>query len=90
MILKVSALGYLQHLTFVSIGPLGPHDAGCTLELKLQPHWLELEMLMEDGPGAENISQLQLGMWLVEFPAQGDHAPPFPILTGWLTRLIEL
>ena len=26
-------------------------------------------------------------MWLVAFPAQGDHAPPLPIMSRWLTHL---
>ena len=28
-------------------------------------------------------------MWLVSLPARGYHASPLPILTGWLTRLLE-
>ena len=43
---------------------------------------------MEDGPGAENLSQLQFGMRLVELQAQGDHAVPLPILTGWFMRFL--
>ena len=88
MILEVSDLGYLLHLTFVAIGTLVLHDAICTLELQLQPHWLALELLVGDRPGIENLSQLQCGMWLVALPSQGDHAVPLPILTGWLTCLL--
>ena len=89
MILKVAASGYLLHLTFGAIGPLGLHEAGFTLEFQLHPYWLALEMLVGGGPGAENIAQLQCGIWLVAFTYQGDHAVPLPIMTGWLTRLLE-
>ena len=89
MILKVAASGYLPHLPFGAIGPLGLHGAGCTLEFQLLPYWLALDLLVGGGPGAENIDQLQCGIWLVAFPAQGDHATPLPIMTGWLTRLLE-
>ena len=88
MILKVSDSGYLPNLPFGASGLLGSHDAGCTLELQLQPHWMALELLVGDDPGVENNSQLQSGMWLVALPAQGYHAVPHPILTGWLTRLL--
>ena len=57
MIIKVAASGYIPHLIFGAIGPLGLHDAGYTLELQMHPHWLVLEILVRDGPGAENISQ---------------------------------
>ena len=49
------------------------HDAGCTLELQLRPHCLVLELLVGDGLGAENHSQLQFGMCLVILPAQEYH-----------------
>ena len=62
MILKVAASVYLPHLPFGAIGTLGLHYAGCALKLQLQPHWLALEVLVGDGPGAENIYQLHLGM----------------------------
>ena len=84
MILKVVASGYLPHSPCDAIGPLGMHEAGCTLEFHLHPYWLALELLVGGGPGAENLAQLQCGMWLVAFPAQGDHAVPLPILTEWL------
>ena len=48
-----------------------------------------MDLLVGGKPGAENIPQLQWGMWLVAFPARGDHDPPLPILTGWLMRLLE-
>ena len=32
-------------------------------------------------PGAENLAQLQCGLWLVAFPSQVDHDVPLPILT---------
>ena len=70
-------------------GPLGLYEAGCTLKFQLHPYWLALEMLVGGGLGAENIAQLQCGMWLVTLPARGDHATPLPILTGWLTHLLE-
>ena len=89
MIIKVSASGYLPHLSFATIGPLGLHEAGCTLEFQLHPYWLALEMLVGGRPGAEFFSQLQFGKWLVAFPARGDHASPPPIMTGWLTHLLE-
>ena len=89
MIIKVAASGYPPHLPFGAICPLGPHDAGRTLELHLHPHWLALELLVGDGSGAKNISQLQFRMWLVAFPARGDHAAPLLILTGWLIHLLE-
>ena len=56
MILKVSASGYLPHLPFGTIGTLGVNDAGCTLELQLQPYWLGLDLLVRYMPGAENMS----------------------------------
>ena len=65
MTLGVVASKCLPRLPFGSIVQLGSHDAECTLELQLQPHWLALEMLVEDGPGVEIISQLWFGMWLV-------------------------
>ena len=65
MILKVTASGYLPHLPFGAIGPLGLHDSECTLELQLQPHWLALELLVGYGPGAENLSPLHFSIWLV-------------------------
>ena len=89
MILKVAASGYILHLPFGAIGPLGLHEAGCTLEFKLHTYWLALELLVGDGPGAENLSQLQFGKWLVALPARGDHDISLTILTGWLTYLLE-
>ena len=89
MILKVSASGYLLHFPFGAIGPLGLQESGCTLEFHLHPYCLALDLLVGDGPGAENIAQLQCVMWLFTFPVQGDHAVLLPILTGWLTRLLE-
>ena len=89
MILKVAASGYLPHLPFGAIGPLGLHEAGCTWEFQLHQHWLALELLVGGGPGAENLAQLQFGKWLVALPDQGDHATPLPILTGWLMHLLE-
>ena len=77
------------HLPFGAIGPLGLHEAGCTLEFQLHPYWLALELLVGGGPGDKNISQLQCGMWLVALPDLGDHAFPFPIMIGWLTHLFE-
>ena len=88
VILKVAASVYLPHSPFGAIASLRLHDAECTLELQLQPHWLALDLLVADGPGAENIAQLQFVMWLVVLPSQGDHASPLPIMTGWLTRLL--
>ena len=76
MIIEVSTLGYLPHLPFGAIGPLGTHNCGCTLELNLQPYWLAQELLLEDRSGAENHAQLQFGMWLVALLAPGDHAAP--------------
>ena len=87
VILKFAASRYLPHLPFGAIGPPGMHESGCTLEVQQHPYWLALELLVGDGPGAGNISQLQCGMWLVVLPAQGDHVVPLPIMTGWLTRL---
>ena len=58
MILKVAVSGYLPHLLFGAIGTLGLHEAGCTLEFKLHLYWLALELLLGDGPGAENLVQL--------------------------------
>ena len=89
VILEVAASGYLPHLPFDDIVPLGPHDSGCTSELQLQLHWLALDLLVGDDPGAENHDQLQFGIWLVALPARGDHDVPGPNLTGWLMRLIE-
>ena len=89
LILKVVALVYLPHLPFSAIGPLGLHDDGCTLELQLQTHWLALEMLVWDGPGADNISQWNFGMWLVALPSWWDHVVPLPVMTGLLTRLLK-
>ena len=86
MILEVDVSGYLPHLPFGDIGPLSPHDAGCTLELQLLPHWLALELLVGDVPVTESHAQLQFGMWLVALTGQGDHYIPRLIMTGWLTR----
>ena len=41
MILKVAASGYLPHLPFGAIGPLGLHEAGCTLEFQLHAAQVE-------------------------------------------------
>ena len=46
MILKVAASGYLTHLPFGAIGTIGLHEAECTLEFKLHPYWLALELLV--------------------------------------------
>ena len=81
MIIDVSVSGYLPHLLFGAIGPLGKHNSGCTFELHMQPHWLSLELILRDGPVAENLAQLQLDMWLVAMPARGDHFDPLPIMT---------
>ena len=89
MILEVAASGYLPHLPFSAIGPLGTPDAGCTLELQLHTHWLALDLVVGEELGAENISQLQFGMWLVALPSRVDHAVTLKILTGWLMRLTE-
>ena len=80
--LKVADSGCIPHLPFGAIGPLGIHEAGCTLEFQLRTYWLALELLVGGGPGSENISQLQCSMWLVTLQAQGDHAAPLPILNG--------
>ena len=89
MITKVDASGYLLHLTFGAIGPLGLDEAGCTVEFQLHTYWLALDLLVGGGLGVENISQLQCGMWLVALPARGDHDDPLTILTGLLTCLLE-
>ena len=89
MILKVSTSGYPPHLPFGDIGPLGLHEAGCTLEFQLHMYWLALELFVGGVPVAENLSQLPCGMCLVALPALGDHAVLIPILTGWLARLLE-
>ena len=68
MILKVAASGYLPNLPFGAIGALGLHEAGCTLEFQLHPYWLALELLVGGGRGAENLAQLQSGMWMVALP----------------------
>ena len=47
------------------------------------------EVACEGGPGAENLSQLQFGMWIFAFPARGEHSVPLPILTGFLMRFLE-
>ena len=73
---------------FLRLFPLVLHDSGFTLELQMQSHCLEMDLLVGDGPGAENLSQLQFCMWLVAFPARGDHASPLQILTGWLMPLL--
>ena len=88
VILKFSSLGYPPHLPFGAIGPLGMNEAVCTLEFYLHPHWLAQDILVGDGPGAENLAQLQFFMWLVVFLNRGDHAVTLPILTGWLTCLL--
>ena len=68
MTLVVADSGCLPHLPFGTIGPLGPHDSECTLELHLQPHWLALALIVEDRLGVENLAQLRFGMWLVVLP----------------------
>ena len=50
---------------------------------------MALDIIVGDGLGIENKAQLQFGMWLVEFPSQGDHYTPLPILNGWLRHLLE-
>ena len=89
MILKVATSGYIPHVPFGDIGPFGLHEAGCNLKAQLHPYWLALDLLVGGGPGAENLSQLKFGKWLVEFPARGDHAVPLPIMTLWLMHLLE-
>ena len=89
MILKVAASGYLRHLPFGAIGPLGMNEAGCILEFHLHSYWLALELFVGAGPDAENIAQLKCGMWLVALTYQGVHDVPLPILTGCLTHLLE-
>ena len=76
-------------MPFITIGPLGPHDAKCILELQLQPHLLALVLLLKDRPGNENLAQLWFGMWLVVLPDQGDNGVLRPTLTVWLTHLLE-
>ena len=88
VILNVSASGYLPHLPFGYIGPLGLHDSGCTLELHLRPHWLALELLVGYRHVDENLAQLHFVMWMVALLAQGGHAVPLSILTGELTHLL--
>ena len=88
MIIKVAASVYLPNLPFGAIGPLGLHEAGCTLEFQLHPNWLALGLLVGGGTGAENISQLQCGMWLVALPARGDHDVPLLIMTERLPRFL--
>ena len=69
-------------MPFGVIGPPGLHEDGCTLEFQLHLYWLALELLVGGEPGAENIAQLQCGMWLVAFSDREDHAVPLPILNG--------
>ena len=57
VILQVAASGYLHHLPFDKIVPLGLHEYGCNLEFQLHPHCLVLELLVGYGPGAEKLSQ---------------------------------
>ena len=78
MILNFFASDYLPDLPFGAIVTLGPHDAGCTLKLQMQLHWLALYLIVVDGLGDENIAQLQFGMWLVALPPQGDYDAPSP------------
>ena len=87
--LVVAALGCLPHLPFGAIGILGPHDAECTLELHMQPHWLVLVLPLEDGLVVENIAQVWFGMLMFALPSWGYHAVLRLILTGSLTRLLE-
>ena len=89
MNLGAAASGCFLHLPFGAIGPLGPYDAECTLELQLHPYWMALELIAEEGTGIEKLSQLQFYMSLVALSAQGDHAVLRPIWIGWLTRLLE-
>ena len=84
----VNAEDILKHLPCGAIGPFGLHEAICTLEFQLHQHWLALELLVGGIPGAGNLSQLQFGKWLVALLAQGHHAFPLPILTGWLMHLL--
>ena len=87
--LVVSALGCLPHLPFGAIGILGPHDAECTLELHMQPHWLVLVLPLEDGLVVENIAQVWFGMLMFALPSWGYHAVLRLIMTGSLTCLLE-
>ena len=89
MTLGVVASKCLPHLPFDDIGPLGLHDVECTLELQLHPHWMTMELLVDYRPGIEILSHLWFGVWMVAFPAQGDHAILYPVLTLWLTCLLE-
>ena len=59
MIIKVTASGHLPHLPFVTVGPLGLHEAGFILEFQLPFYLLAMELLVRGGLGAENIPQLQ-------------------------------
>ena len=89
MTLGVVVLDCLPHLPFGAICPHRPHDAEYTLELQMQPHWLALEVLVEDGSGLEILAQLRFGMWLFVFPVRGDHSILQPIMSGCLTPLLE-
>ena len=89
VIIEVSDSGFLTYLTFGAIGPLEQHDVQCNLELQLKLHWLVLQLLVGYGPIVDYNSQLWLGMWLVALPDRGDNAVLRPILTRWLTRLLE-
>ena len=80
----VADLGCLLHSPFDSTGPLMLHDVGSTFGLCLQLHWLELELLVEDGQGVQILARCLFGMWLAALLDQGEHAVLCLVLILWL------
>ena len=60
------------------------HDVGYTFGLCLQLHWLELELLVEDGQGVQILARCLFGMWLAALLDQGEHAVLCLVLILWL------
>ena len=65
----VADSGCLMCSPFCVTSPLGPHDVGYTLVLRMHLHWVVLETLVEDGLGVEIISRLLFGIWMAALPA---------------------
>ena len=65
----VSDSGCLMCSLLCVTSPLGMHDVGFTLVLRMHLHWVVLEIIVEDGLGVEIIYQLLFGIWLAALPA---------------------
>ena len=84
VILKVPASGYLPHLPFGDIGPLGLHEAGCTLEFHLHTHWLALELLLGTDRALKIFPNYSAVCGWLHFQTKETMLSPFQFwLGGW-------